>query len=324
MLIRRKFLVSFGASPLAFSPGIFGFWEPNPAHAANLSKNFTGAEYLGSLANGQKIGLQITPTSPQRLAIHVFSGGLPGLGYDGLWQEILKGKQIGSSRNFKADGGGWVIEGNLESFQGTNQKGESLKAEVLPGRTNKNLGMKPPPSAKILFDGGVLDRWKRGRKDSDGNLQVGCETVDSFRDFLLHVEFRLPFLPMQKGQDRANSGVYIQNRYEIQILDSFALQGTKNECGSIYEFRAPAVNACLAPEQWQCYDIDFRSPRFENGKKLKNALTTVHHNGVLIHDKVEIPSQTGYGRKEGPEAGPIHLQNHGSSVVFRNIWILEK
>lgn len=328
MLNRRYFVASSGLLSFGLNSSALGYgeaWEgPKETPLDGSAKGFPAGEYLGALANGGKFGIQIAPTTPQRLAIHAFSGGLPGFGYDGLWQQILKGKQIGVGTSFVADGGGWTIQGNLENLKGTNQKGESLMANRIPVREPKNLGIKPPPQAKTLFDGQSVDGWKRAKKDSEGNLMVGCETIDTFRDFLLHVEFRVPFLPDQKGQDRANSGVYIQNRYEIQILDSFALEGSKNECGSIYEFRAPDVNACLAPGQWQTYDIEFRSPHFKHAKKTKNARISVYHNGVLIHDNVEIPSQTGYGRKEGPEAGPLHFQNHGSPVVFRNIWILER
>ena len=324
MLNRRRFMASHSMFPISMGSLLSGFGVSTKQPKENPPTEFQGGEYLGSFTDGKNFGLQIAPTTGQNFAFHVYSGGLPGLGYDGLWQEQLKGRLSDNSLNFLADGGGWMIEGDLKNLKGFNQKGESLKATKIPARTPKTVGLKPSGLVKILFDGGSLDSWKRGKKDKDGNLQVGCETVDGFRDFLLHIEFRLPFLPNQKGQDRANSGVYIQNRYEIQILDSFALAGTKNECGSIYEFRAPEVNACLPPGEWQSYDIDFRSARFEDRKKIKNALISVRHNGVLVHNQIEVPNQTGYGRKEGPESGPIHLQNHGAPVVFRNIWIIEK
>ncbi len=327
MLVRRNFLAYSGILPILGNWPLSGFCAKNQKEIASVTnippKEFMGGEFLGSVANGEKVGVQIAPTTPERFAIHVYSGGLPGLGYNGLWQQTLKGKQKGSEPNFFAEADGWTIDGNLETIKGSNKKGLEIHAERIPNRSLKSLGIKPPTNGKILFDGD-LGGWKRAQKDSDGYLMVGCETLDSFKDFLLHLEFRLPFLPEQKGQDRANSGVYIQNRYEIQILDSFALEGSKNQCGSIYEFRPPEVNACLPPEQWQSFDIEFRSARFADRKKVKNAMISVTHNGVLVHDQIEIPSQTGYGRKEGPDSGPIHLQNHGSKVVFRNIWIVER
>ncbi len=323
MLSRRFLLEKLGLlslCPPLLTKTVNGLDSLHP----NLPKGiFPPSEYSATLATGKPFGLQITPTSPFRVAIHAYSGGLPGLGYDGSWEQSLKGKWEGGNLAFVGDGGGWHIQGNPNSLQGNNHKGEIFQGVTVLPRFPIALGKKPPIGAKVLFDGTNPKPWKQSKKNQEGYLCVGCETVDSFQDFLLHIEFRLPLLPEKRGQDRANSGVYLQNRYEIQILDSFALEGTKNECGSIYEYRAPKMNACLPPNQWQAFEIDFRSARFEAGKKTKNAVISVKHNDILVHDKIDIPNQTGYGRKEGPEPGPIQLQNHGSQVVFRNIWILE-
>ncbi len=152
-------------------------------------------------------------------------------------------------------------------------------------------------------------------------------TKQNFRDFKLHVEFKTPQLAANvKGQARGNSGVYLQRRYEIQILDSFGLPPKNNECGSLYTVKAPDKNVCKQPGEWQSYDITFHAARFDgqgkNAKKVKNACITVWQNGVLIHDDVEIPNKTGAGQPEGPEPGPILLQEHGSEVMFRNIRIV--
>ncbi len=151
-------------------------------------------------------------------------------------------------------------------------------------------------------------------------------TKDKFKDFKLHVEFRTPFMPEARGQGRGNSGVYLQGRYEIQVLDSYGLESKDNECGGIYKVGAPLVNMCYPPMQWQTYDITFQAPRFDgNGNKEKDAVVTVVHNGVTIHDRRLLPGPTG-GAIDGniSEPGGVYLQDHGNPVQFRNIWLVEQ
>jgi len=140
------------------------------------------------------------------------------------------------------------------------------------------------------------------------------------------LEFRTPYMPQARGQGRGNSGVYIQQRYEVQILDSFGLDGVDNECGGLYKQTAPAVNMCLPPLAWQTYDIWFTAARFAaDGKtKVANARITVLHNGVPIHANREITAKTGGGKVEGPEDFPINLQDHGNPVTYRNIWLVNQ
>jgi hypothetical protein len=197
-------------------------------------------------------------------------------------------------------------------------------------------GEPPPKGAIILFDGKNLDNWTTldGKGNAtwklleDGIMQVNkgnIMTKDTFDgSFKLHVEFRVPYLPDKKGQERGNSGVYVQGRYEVQVLDSYGLKSKYDDCGAIYEVAAPKVNACKAPTIWQTYDIEFTSPKCKDGKKVENGRMTVYHNGIQIHDNVEITkdnTRAGLGG-EACKPGPIMLQDHGSPVQFRNIWLL--
>jgi hypothetical protein len=185
------------------------------------------------------------------------------------------------------------------------------------------LGASADPRAVILFDGSSTDNLEGARVTAEGLLDIGTTTKMPVQDFRLHLEFRLPYMPYATGQGRANSGVYIQRRYEVQILDSFGLDGVFNECGALYRQRPPELNMCLPPLSWQTYDIWFRATRWdEEGNKIENARITVLHNGIAVHDDYEIIAKTGAGRPEGPEAMPIHLQDHGNPVRFRNIWIV--
>ena len=194
------------------------------------------------------------------------------------------------------------------------------------GKPDKgDLGAKAPEGAIILFDGSDLSGWQEGEKVGD-LLAAGALTKDAYTDFEMHLEFNVNNRPDSDGwQDSGNSGVYIQQRYELQILDSYGRDINERDCGAIYTLKKPDVVVCKPVGEWQAYNIKFQAARFDDsGEKTENARITVHHNGVLIHDDYELPKKTGAGKPEGPDPRPIWLQNHKNPVVFRNIWIVPK
>jgi hypothetical protein len=283
-------------------------------------------EYLGSFVEddrGRQVGLQVVAKGDGKFAAVEYASGLPGTG----WNRHDRFKMTGQVRNgyatFRSPRHQFrVLPGYTEVLT---VDGELLGRLDKVQRISPTLGKKPPQGAVVLFNGKDTKQFVRAKMTNDGLLEVGTETVRPFKDFTLHIEFLLPYMPYAAGQGRANSGVYIQSRYEVQVLDSFGLDGVKNECASLYRQRAPDLNMCLPPLQWQTFDITFRSPKFDAaGKKTANARITVRHNGVLVHDDVEVTAKTGAGRPEGPKPLRTKLQNHGNPVRFRNIWLIEE
>jgi hypothetical protein len=271
----------------------------------------------------EKTGAQVIALGDGKFHIVGWLGGLPGAS-----NEIEKKVEGDAARGgdakaaFQSEGWKGWLDG--KTLVGTNDEGRTWTLTKVH-RTSPTAGAKAPPGAVVLFDGTNADGWENGKVDANGWLNCGVKSKRKFGDMTLHVEFRTPFQPAARGQGRGNSGVYLQDRYECQVLDSFGLKGENNECGGIYTIAKPRVNMCFPPLEWQTFDIDFTAAKFDAaGNKTRNAIVTVKHNGVLIHDRVEIPKPTGGGAKETVEPGPIQLQNHGNPVVYRNIWVVEK
>lgn len=192
-----------------------------------------------------------------------------------------------------------------------------------------------PKGAIVLFDGKDTSAWVQPNgkpaawEIKDGAMEVGSSdirTKQEFGSYRLHAEFWLPYMPQAKGQARANSGLYNQGRYEIQILDSYNNPTYPTAgCGGLYSIKDPDRNAIIRPEAWNMYDILFTAAKFDaKGKVVANPRITVWHNGIKIHNDVELIEPEERAKALGPHKpkGPILLQNHGNPVRFRNIWIV--
>lgn len=324
------------AAPACAEPNLAGkqaYADPDEA-AKTIDFQIQG-EYVGHIpANDgkRKTGAQIIALGNGQFRMVVFDGGLPGEGWKpGMKRQEITGQLKGDQAPFVNEDKGGVIlwrDGKVVLRPPVGD-GEIVFDKVM--RKSNTLGAKPPKGAVVLFDGKkeTLEKnWKSGAKmTDDGLLMQGVTSQATFGDHKLHIEFRLPFQPFARGQGRGNSGIYVQARYETQMLDSFGLAGKNNECGGIYTVKDPDVNMCYPPLSWQTYDIEFTAARFDDaGKKTANARMTVYHNGVKIHDNVEVPNPTRASpiKKETPEPGPVYLQNHGNPVRYRNIWVEKK
>lgn len=279
-------------------------------------------EYVGELEAGGTVGIQVYAQGDGAFHATAYYGGLPGDGAENVSVVHAEGKTEGDTTTLHSEHGSAVItDGKMQVLDLDGQEIGQLKRVE---RESPTLGLEPPEEAVVIFDGSNTDAFVRATM-RDNLLMAGNVTKQSFGDCLLHLEFRTPFMPFARGQDRGNSGVYIQNRYEVQVLDSFGLEGKDNECGGLYSYRAPDVNMCFRPLAWQTYDIIFIAARFdEEGNRLTNARITVRHNGVTIHDDVTLPHESPGANKESEEHGPLQLQFHLNPVQYRNIWLVEQ
>ncbi len=282
-------------------------------------------EYSGANVEGEKVGLNIIALGDGKFQGVGFEGGLPGDGWDQGEKLPFTIKHDGEKMVFTdPDTNEYTVNiknGKLIAWLDGNKFAE-LKKVV---RKSPTLGAKPPKGAVVLFDGTSVDKFKNAKLSEDKLLIPRADSIQRFGSHKLHIEFFLPFKPKARGQGRGNSGCYLQGRYEVQVLDSFGLEGKNNECGGIYSIKPPDLNMCYPPLCWQTYDIEFTAAKFKDGKKVEDARMTVLHNGVKIHDNVKLPKRTTASPlPEGPEPGFLHLQDHGNPVRYRNIWVVEK
>lgn len=206
---------------------------------------------------------------------------------------------------------------------------------ITPGYTYASA----PSDAIVLFSENSLDQWTsddgneapwtvEGRQFTVKPKSGGIRTKKEFNDFQLHIEWRPPLIVSGEGQGRGNSGIFLQGKYELQVLDSYRNRTYSNgQAASMYKQHIPLVNAMHRTGEWNSYDVIYTAPRFTNDGSLESpAYVTVFHNGVLVQNHVAIKGGTvfiGQPTYEAHGAGPILLQDHGNPVSFRNVWIRE-
>ena len=322
-----------------------GVWT-SPSIAEKTLDYQTQGEYKGA-----NFGVQVIALGNDSFSAVVYLGGLPGDGWDTKNKIILDGQKSGQTTNFKSSTGPRkYYELDAKKFtpvkkfppqgqqtctaslsQGTFTLNLSDQTYALTkiNRQSPSLGAPAPENAIVLYDGSSNDAFTGGRIDAKTkSLHTDAKdfyTKEKFNNYTMHIEFMTPYMPAYRGAKRGNSGIYQVWDYELQVLDSFGLDGVHSECGGIYKTQAPKINMCYPPLTWQTYDIEFTNSVFKDGKKVSSAFITVKHNGVLVHDKTEIPAKTGGSRKtpEG-QPGPFRFQGHGNKIQYRNIWLIKK
>ncbi len=306
-------------------------------------------EYVGK-AGDDKIGIQVIALGDGKFQAVFYPGGLPGDGWNGKHRSLCQGAIDGKRVNFEpATGNRKYMAGNPDQFSATEKfppeghrdihlsiEGSRMTGKIKDGssiaatrvvRKSPTLGAKPPKGAVVLMP------YEPGKKTSlaawtndkwtlldTGGAQVAQRsgsnrTKQAFEGkWKLHIEFRSPFQPKARSQGRGNSGVFPPGGREIQVLDSFGLEGKPNECGGIYKSHSPAVNMCYPPLTWQTYDVTYDpGTPTQPGQAARPASYHIVHNGVVIHKKLELGK---------PRKGGLSMQDHGNPVEYRNIWMV--
>lgn len=317
-----------------------GTVSPAPGWAQNAFMGAYEGTYHADPSQTTKATAQVIAEGPAYYRVVVrtepLAAGEPGAQFE------IYGVQQGARVNLfgRANASDWlgtIAADRLKADPGYYGMGLELSKAT---RRSPAEGAQPPAGAVVLlpFAPGTppdTSAWTGGawKPQADGSLQCNpgkgsITTKQKFGDMQLHVEFWLPLMADSSGQGRANSGVIINNIYEIQVLDSFGLVPSAGDCGAIYSQARPKVNASLPPEQWQTYDINFRAPRMNpDGSVKEKARVTVEFNGIKVQDDVAIEGATAGHEPGKPPAnvatGPLQLQDHGNRVRYRNVWLVE-
>ncbi len=318
---------------------IQGNWQGEFTHA-DWQNRTVRAQIVGESWTDYRVDLYVgTPGEKEQKGIvkAKTEKGVPTMQGD-----VDLGEKLGGVFTLEAKFVKGVFEGTLKSKSGGPDVAFTMKRVLLKSPT---LGQKPPEGAIVLMlpvgetpdqqreirprqaelfdkEWDVQKRWGVHGDGSIGMMSSSIVSRQEFGDAEYHIEFQTPYMPTERDQGRGNSGVYVQNRYEIQVLDSFTDEPRDNWCGGIYQQAVPLTNPSLPPGEWQTYDITFKAPRFDaNGKKTENARLTVRFNGVLIHDNLELRHQTPGGANNEAPKGPLQFQDHGNNVLWQNVWV---
>ena len=302
-------------------------------------------------------GLQLIASGGGRFRCLFYDGGLPGDGwYTGdyrlLGTAVVEGENGLRFDLLKAEPKDFVFHSpelplkvnatrtttlpKRKQVQGVEQMGLTIEMTINGEtyifqkihRCSKTINAKPPRGAVVIFDGTNVDQFLPGAKmnvtqEPYGNTLWSEATTKPLerKPYTLHVEFMLSYMPTARGQQRSNSGVYVNESYEFQVLDSYGLELQNNECGALYSLKSSDINMCYPPLTWQTYDIDFIPPEYEDGQKVKPAHLSVRHNGVPIHSSIVVYKNTPFGQPEADKPRGLYLQGHNNKVQYRNIWL---
>ncbi len=297
-------------------------------------------EFFGKLETVTPMGVQVIALGGGKFQAVFMAGGLPGQGWTGERIEAA-GALSGGTAVFSGNGYTATVNEDGSSITGKTAKQE-LFTLLKTVRKSPTEGWAAPTGATVLFNGTGVDAWKEGTATMDArkffkpegsSAASGAVTKQAWNDFTLHLEFREPFMPSAVGQRRGNSGVYLQGRDEVQVLDSFGrtldyaasdTMPAKREAGGIFELLRPSLNMAFPPLSWQTYDVSFTAAKFDaQGKTTAPAIISLRWNGETVLDKKTLIYSSLLGDVWGPTPGPLRFQAYGDPVYYRNIWITE-
>ncbi|MEO6095923.1 MAG: DUF1080 domain-containing protein [Fibrobacteria bacterium] len=320
--------------------------QASPSSPADMVSDFKyQGEYIGKDdSSGQSLGAQVVAKGNGGFTVAFLLGGLPGMGWDTTSRTEQVGTQQANEVRFQPSDSAKdytaAVSADGSTISGKTPKGEPFTLSKVVRRSPTLDSLPPPgPNTVILFNGTALSAFVSGSAIMDsgfllptGSASSGAVTLKSFGSFTMHLEFQEPFMPTGSEQGRGNSGVYLQGRYELQILDSFGLNILRNgegpatqECGAFFQQVRPRLNMSYPPLSWQTYDIEFTKAKFDaqGNTQVEPAVVTIRLNGVLIHENQKLINSTLLGDPVTAADGPIRFQAHGDPVRYRNIWIVE-